>query len=90
MDHQREAAAGADADAAAAARDRRPAVAGIDDRDTGQVGVNPNQPLTVVLPASGPTLTPGTVGQAFAINFFLSGGAGPDAPVPGAGLRQAD
>jgi len=42
-----------------------------------QVNVNPNQPLTVVLPASGPTLVPGNVGQAFAINFFLSGGAGP-------------
>jgi large repetitive protein len=42
-----------------------------------QVNVNPDQPLTVVLPASGSTLTPGNVGQAFGINFFLSGGAGP-------------
>ena len=42
-----------------------------------QVNVNPDQPLTVVLPASGPTLLPGNVGQAFGINFFLSGGAGP-------------
>ena len=42
-----------------------------------QVSVNPDQPLAVVLPASGPTLLPGNVGQAFAINFFLSGGAGP-------------
>jgi hypothetical protein len=42
-----------------------------------QVNVNPDQPLTVVLPSSGPTLSPGTVGQAFGINFFLSGGAGP-------------
>jgi hypothetical protein len=42
-----------------------------------QITVDPNQPLTVVLPASGSTLFPGTVGQAFAINFFLSGGAAP-------------
>jgi hypothetical protein len=41
------------------------------------ITVDPNQPLTVVLPASGSTLFPGTVGQAFAINFFLSGGAAP-------------
>ena len=42
-----------------------------------QITVDPNQPLTVVLPASGSTLYPGTVGQAFAVNFFLSGGAAP-------------
>jgi large repetitive protein len=42
-----------------------------------QVSVNPDQPLAVVLPSSGPTLLPGNVGQAFGINFFLSGGAGP-------------
>lgn len=42
-----------------------------------QVTVDPNQPLTVVLPASGSTLYPGTAGQAFASNFFLSGGAAP-------------
>jgi hypothetical protein len=42
-----------------------------------QITVDPNQPLTVVLPASGSTLYPGTVGQAFGINFFLSGGAAP-------------
>jgi large repetitive protein len=42
-----------------------------------QITVDPDQPLTVVLPASGSTLYPGTVGQAFAINFFLSGGAAP-------------
>ena len=41
------------------------------------ITVDPNQPLTVVLPASGSTLFPGTVGQAFGINFFLSGGAAP-------------
>jgi hypothetical protein len=41
------------------------------------ITVDPNQPLTVVLPASGSTLFPGTVGQAFGINFFLSGGAVP-------------
>jgi hypothetical protein len=39
--------------------------------------VDPNQPLAVVLPGSGSTLVPGTVGQAYAQNFFLSGGAGP-------------
>lgn len=42
-----------------------------------QITVDPDQPLTVVLPASGSTLYPGTVGQAFGINFFLSGGAAP-------------
>ena len=42
-----------------------------------QITVDPNQPLTVVLPASGSTLYPGNVGQAFGINFFLSGGAAP-------------
>jgi hypothetical protein len=42
-----------------------------------QITVDPDQPLAVVLPASGSTLLPGTVGQAFGINFFLSGGAAP-------------
>ena len=42
-----------------------------------QITVDPNQPLTVVLPASGSTLYPGTVGQAFAFDFALSGGAAP-------------
>ena len=42
-----------------------------------QITVDPNQPLAIVLPASGSTLEPGNVGQAFAQNFFLSGGAGP-------------
>ena len=42
-----------------------------------QITVDADQPLTVVLPASGSTLYPGTVGQAFGINFFLSGGAAP-------------
>jgi hypothetical protein len=41
------------------------------------VTVDPNQPLTIVLPASGSTLFPGTVGQAFAFDFALSGGANP-------------
>jgi hypothetical protein len=41
------------------------------------ITVDPSQPLTVVLPASGSTLFQGTVGQAFGINFFLSGGAAP-------------
>ncbi len=59
-----------------------------------QVTVDPNQPLAVVLPGSGPTLLPGTVGQAFGLNFFLSGGAAPytwsvssGALPPGLGLR---
>jgi hypothetical protein len=59
-----------------------------------QITVDPNQPLAVVLPGSGPTLLPGTVGQAFALNFFLSGGAAPytwsvasGALPPGLGLR---
>jgi len=42
-----------------------------------QITVDQNLPLTIVLPASGSTLEPGTVGQAFGQNFFLSGGAGP-------------
>jgi hypothetical protein len=42
-----------------------------------QITVDPNQPLTVVLPASGSTLYPGTAGQAFAFDFALSGGAAP-------------
>jgi large repetitive protein len=41
------------------------------------ITVDPNQPLAIVLPASGSTLFPGTVGQAFALGFALSGGAGP-------------
>ena len=42
-----------------------------------QITVDPNQALAVVLPGSGSTLFPGTVGQALALNFFLSGGAAP-------------
>jgi large repetitive protein len=41
------------------------------------ITVDQNLPLSVVLPGSGSTLEPGTVGQAFGQNFFLSGGAGP-------------
>jgi large repetitive protein len=41
------------------------------------ITVDPSQPLAVVLPGSGSALTPGTTGQAYAQNFFLSGGAGP-------------
>jgi len=41
------------------------------------ITVDPNEPLTVVLPASGSTLVPGTVGQAYGQNFFLSGGGNP-------------
>jgi hypothetical protein len=42
-----------------------------------QITVDPNQPLTVVLPGSGSTLGQGMVGGAYAQNFFLSGGAAP-------------
>ena len=41
------------------------------------IAVDPNQPLAVVLPAVGSTLSPGMVGGAYAQNFFLSGGAAP-------------
>jgi large repetitive protein len=42
-----------------------------------QITVDQNLPLTIVLPSSGSTFYPGTVGQALGLNFFLSGGAGP-------------
>jgi hypothetical protein len=42
-----------------------------------QITVDPNQPLTIVPPASGSALGPGMVGGAYAQNFFLSGGAAP-------------
>ena len=41
------------------------------------IAVDPNQPLAVVLPAVGSTLSPGMVGGAYAQNFFLRGGAAP-------------
>src|SRR5262252_11173949 len=41
------------------------------------ITVVPPLPLKVVLPASGSDLLPGTVGLAYAQNFFLSGGAAP-------------
>ena len=44
---------------------------------TYSITVDQNLPLSIVLPGSGSTLEPGTVGQAFGQNFFLSGGAGP-------------
>jgi len=44
---------------------------------TYQIFVAPDEPLAVGLPASGPTLTPGTVGQAYAQDFFISGGGNP-------------
>ena len=44
---------------------------------TYQITVDPNEPLTVGLPASGSTLEPGTVGQAYAQDFFISGGGNP-------------
>lgn len=44
---------------------------------TYQVTVGPPPALTVVLPASGPTLLPGTVGAAYAQGFFLNGGVAP-------------
>jgi hypothetical protein len=42
-----------------------------------QITVDPNEPLAIVLPSEGSTLGSGAVGQAYAQNFFLSGGAGP-------------
>jgi hypothetical protein len=47
--------------------------------------VDPDQPLTIVPPGSGSTLFPGTVGQPYAQNFFLSGGAAPYTWSVGAG-----
>jgi len=44
---------------------------------TYSITVNPPLPLKVVLPASGSTLTPGTVGVAYTQNFFLTGGVAP-------------
>jgi large repetitive protein len=41
------------------------------------IAVDQNQPLAVVLPAIGSTLSPGMVGGTYAQDFFLSGGAGP-------------
>lgn len=42
-----------------------------------QITVDQNLPLAIVLPSGGSAFEPGNVGQAFAQNFFLSGGAGP-------------
>ncbi len=44
---------------------------------TYSITVNPPLPLKVVLPASGSTLSQGTVGVSYAQNFFLSGGVAP-------------
>jgi Putative Ig domain len=44
---------------------------------TYSITVGPPLPLKIVLPASGSTLRPGTVGVAYAQNFFLSGGVAP-------------
>jgi len=44
---------------------------------TYSITVNPPLPLQVVLPAGGSDLSPGTVGVAYAQNFFLSGGVAP-------------
>jgi large repetitive protein len=44
---------------------------------TYQITVDPNQPLTIVLPSGGSTLGSGAEGQPYTQNFFLSGGAGP-------------
>jgi Putative Ig domain len=44
---------------------------------TYEITVDPNEPLAVGLPASGSTLVPGTVGQAYAQTFFISGGGNP-------------
>ena len=64
---------------------------------TYSITVGPPLPLAVVLPASGSTLSPGTVGVAYAQNFFLSGGVAPytwsvasgQLP-PGLALRSTD
>jgi len=61
---------------------------------TYSITVNPPLPLQVVLPASGSDLSPGTVGVAYAQNFFLSGalhqvGGLRAAPAgPGAGVHR--
>jgi len=44
---------------------------------TYSITVGPPLPLKIVLPASGSTLPRGTVGVAYAQNFFLSGGVAP-------------
>jgi hypothetical protein len=44
---------------------------------TYSITVNPPLPLKVVLPASGSTLSPGTVDKAYAQDFYLSGGVAP-------------
>jgi large repetitive protein len=41
-----------------------------------EINVDPNQPLAINA-SGGSTLTPGTVGQPYAQNFFVSGGAAP-------------
>ncbi len=41
------------------------------------ITVGPPPPLTIVLPGSDTTLSPGTVGVSYAQNFFLSGGVAP-------------
>jgi Putative Ig domain len=57
-------------------------VAGVDNggqrlRQTYSITIDAPLPLTIVLPASGSTLFPGTVGTPYAQNFFLSGGVAP-------------
>jgi hypothetical protein len=57
-------------------------VAGVDQqghrlRQAYRITIHPPLPLSIVLPAGGPTLTSGTVGVAYAQNFFLSGGVVP-------------
>jgi large repetitive protein len=44
---------------------------------TYQITVDPNEPLAVGLPAGGSALAPGTAGQAYAQDFFVSGGGNP-------------
>jgi hypothetical protein len=46
-------------------------------RQAYSITVDPPLPLAVVLPASGSTLSSGTVGVSYAQNFFLSGGVAP-------------
>lgn len=42
-----------------------------------QLTVDPNQPLTIVLPGVGSNLSPGMVGGSYAQDLFLPGGAAP-------------
>jgi hypothetical protein len=57
--------------------DNTPYDGGATSQGTYSITVNPPPPVTIVLPGSGSTLLPGTVGVAFGFGFALSGGTGP-------------